>query len=203
MKKSITTLVLFMLFIIAQTTEAQVFKKDDKFLNIGYGFGSYYSNFGKAYSNQFGYTQNGFGPASISFDHGVTNKLSIGGFIGYYRSGVSWNTVGYPTLNIPSYEYKYSWSGLQILLRGAYHYNFDVEKLDTYFGVGFGYTNWSYKWESTEPSFNSAAYNIKSGSPVGLSGFVGARYMFSEKLGGYIEGGWGLSAVQLGLTFKP
>jgi hypothetical protein len=202
MKKIITNLFLCLLFLIAEPTQAQIFQKDKNFINVGYGFGSYTRGLGNAYASQTGYTRHAFGPVSVSFEHGIKNNISLGGFVGYYRSGVSWNTAAYPTLNIPSYEYKYTWSGLQILFRGAYHYDFKVEKLDTYGGLGIGYTNWSYKWESTEPSFNSTNYIIKGGSPIGLSAFVGARYMFSEQVGGYLEGGWGLSAVQLGLTFK-
>ncbi len=226
MKKSILTLVLFTIFTIAQTTQAQVtvaqttqsqvtvaqttqsqvFKKDDKFLSIGYGFGILVPDYGAAYVYQLGYSNYNIGPVSISFDRFLSDKISFGGYLGYYTSVATWSTASYPSLNNPSYENKYSFSGIQILLRGAYHYNLkalniDAENLDVYFGFGLGYTGWSSKRESTDP--NAFIYNIPLGSPVGFSGFVGTRYMFTEKIGGYVEAGYGLSAMQLGLTFKP
>ena len=228
MKKSILTLVLFTIFTIAQTTQAQVtvaqttqsqvtvaqttqsqvFKKDDKFLSIGYGFGILVPDYGDAYIYQLGYSHYNIGPVSISFDRFLSDKISFGGYLGYYTSVATWSTASYPSLNNPSYENKYSFSGIQILLRGAYHYNLkalniDAENLDLYFGFGLGYTGWSSKRESTDPIFNLYNINTPLGSPVGFSSFVGARYMFTEKIGGYLEAGYGLSAIQLGLTFKP
>jgi hypothetical protein len=41
-----------------------------------------------------------------------------------------------------------------------------------------------------------------SGSGVGFSGFLGARYYFSDKVGGYAELGYGLTTLQIGLAVK-
>jgi hypothetical protein len=42
------------------------------------------------------------------FDILDSDKISFGGYLGYYTSVATWSTASYPSLNIPSYENKYS-----------------------------------------------------------------------------------------------
>ena len=76
------------------------------------------------------------------------------------------------------------------------------DKFDPYLGVGLGFLKYGYKWTSSDPSFNEANYNVSLGTPLGYQIFAGARYMFSDNVGGYVEVGYGLSVANFGLTFK-
>lgn len=190
-----------MLLVAGQThLNAQVFEKGKSYVNLGYGIGLFSGKLANAYASYEGYSTHSLGPISFSYEKAIKDNISVGGFVGYYNAGAKWNSAA--IFGIPSYEYKYSWSGLQILVRGAYHIKLSNEKLDLYGGAGIGYTKWTYKWESNEPNFNEANYKISSGSPLGISVFGGVRYLFNEKIGVYSEGGWGLSAAQVGITFK-
>lgn len=201
MNKIKNSFVALVLLLLGQTIlKAQVFEKGKVYVNLGYGIGLFSGNFAKAYSSYQGYSTHSIGPISLSVEKGINENISLGGFAGYYNAGATWNSSA--ILGIPSYEYNYSWSAIQILFRGAYHFKLANEKLDLYGGAGIGYTKWTYKWESNEPTFNEANYNISGGSPIGISAFGGARYMFKPNFGVYAEGGWGLSAAQIGLTFK-
>ncbi|WP_266362983.1 hypothetical protein [Tellurirhabdus rosea] len=114
-----------------------------------------------------------------SFEVGVIPNLTVGG-IGAYR--------GYS-----GYGAYYS-----IGARGSYHFNEILsianDKVDLYGGLGLIYSGWS--WNESYIGFRD------SYGGVGLGGHVGARYFFSEKIGGFAEAGFGVAPLQLGLTVK-
>ncbi len=59
----------------------------------------------------------------------------------------------------------------------------------------------SFKDETNYPngvgSFSAGTY-----SGVSLTGLIGARYYFTDKIGAYLEAGFGVSVLQLGLAVK-
>ena len=110
----------------------------------------------------------------VSFEHGFTENISAGGSADF----LSYSVLGSG----------YTW--LYFSARGSYHLGELLkagDKLDPYAGAGLGY--------------------LSSG---GLSGFggiypqihVGARYYFTEKIGGFAEAGAGSAALKLGVAFK-
>ena len=155
----------------------EVFQKGTTAINAGIGLGSYYS----------GIT---IPPLSISLDYGVADNLingnngsiSVGGFAGYTASS---HTYG---------AYKSTFSYIALGGRGAFHYQF-APKLDTYAGMMI-----SYDIISTPDSW--ANYVWSYGSRVDWSIFLGARYFFTEKIGGFAELGYGFYNLNLGVTFK-
>lgn len=112
---------------------AQVFEEGSKFLHVGVGVGSPY-----AYSG----SKMGVPPLHAAFEIGVTDKIGVGGLVGYTSS--SFDQV-YFTGN---YSWKFSY--LIVGARGAFHF-LDHDKIDAYGGVLLGYNIASAKFESTDP----------------------------------------------------
>ncbi len=82
--------------------------------------------------------------------------------------------------------------------RGTFHYPL-VDKLDTYAGLLLGYhiVNWTYtgNWGGISQDNSSSA--------VYFSGFIGARYYFTNNIGAYLELGSGsLGLANIGVAIK-
>jgi opacity protein-like surface antigen len=182
----------------ASMLNAQVFEQGSNHVNVGYGFGLGSGRLLKAYNTYDGYKFSGFGPAFLSYERGVTDNIGVGASISYSSYGASWIQKSY----LSSYNYSYRWTTLAIMARGAYHFNVRNDKFDPYAGIGLGFMKFGYKWTSSDPSFNEANNNVSLGTPFGYQIFAGARYMFSDKIGGYAEIGYGVSVMNFGLTFK-
>ena len=110
-----------------------------------------------------------------SFEHGVTDAISVGvgaDFLHYNFGGTSFNFT-------------------YLAVRGSYHFgellNIQDKKFDPYAGLGLGYVTYG-------------SFNVSSG--VFLQAHVGARYFFSDNIGGFAEIGAGSSTIKLGVAFK-
>lgn len=106
------------------------------------------------------------------------------------------------------YEYDRKWSNTVIGLRGALHVNEIIEsdQFDLYGGLMLGYNIGGYKDKSTrtrngvtEDYADDHRYRL---SYVTWSTFVGGRYLFTERIGAYLEVGYGVSYLNLGLTAR-
>lgn len=178
MRKVIFTLV-FAFF--AVSSQAQVFQKGTNMVNVGIGFGTTLGGSGNAR------------PAiSASFEHGQwevggPGVISWGGYVG--NTGFSYGSGGY----------KMKWNYTIVGARAAYHYNGfeDAPNLDVYGGAMLSYNILSF---SDSSGILSGANSY--GSNLGFTGFLGGRYMFSDKLGAFAELGYGISTVNVGLTIK-
>ncbi len=86
-------------------------------------------------------------------------------------------------------------------MRAAYHFDFGVEKMDVYAGVGGALHVYS-DTDRTDNPFDTK-YNKKSVSiGGGPSIFGGIRYLFTPKFGVYAEAGYDISVLNGGLVFK-
>ena len=189
--------ILFSLFLFLSTQQlnAQAFEQENNFIQAGYGLGLGYGRLLNAYDAYDGYKFSGFGPVFASYERGITDRIGVGVALSYSSYGGKW-------LDGSNYNYSYRWTTLSIMARGAYHFEMRNDKFDPYLGVGIGFLKYGYKWTSSDPSFNEANYNVSLGTPLGYQIFAGARYMFSDNVGGYVEVGYGLSVANFGLTFK-
>ena len=155
----------------------EVFQKGTTAINAGIGLGSYYS----------GIT---IPPLSVSLDYGVADNLingnngsiSVGGFAGYTATS---HTYG---------AYKSTFSYIALGGRGAFHYQF-APKLDTYAGMMISY-------DISSASSNNVDTSWVATSGIHWSLFLGGRYFFTEKIGGFAELGYGFYNLNLGVTFK-
>lgn len=190
MKKVVITL---FAAILAFNLSAQdnTFLKGDKVLNLGIGFGGgYYSSYSS------GFSKTPFLSAAV--DVGIiedvldVGSVGIGGYIGY--ASAKWESDNYLGST-------YGWKETNFVIgpRGTFHYPL-VDKLDTYAGVLLAYH--SVSWKETGDWAGFTGYGGGS-SGVYFSGFIGARYYFTESLAVMLElGSGGLSLANVGVSFK-
>jgi len=165
-------------------SQESTFKKGDKVLNLGIGFGS------GLYTGT--YYKTSVPPISASFEaavwDGIAEKGSIGlgGYVGY--SAHKWEYSGW--------GYKYS--NIYIAGRGTFHYPL-VNKLDTYGGLALGWNiASSSEYGNAIPGYD---YNATTGGLL-YAFFVGGRYYFTDRFAGMAELGVGLVYLNLGVAFK-
>lgn len=187
MTKKIVAFILVITCGAVLSIQAQnVFSKGDKIVNVGIGLGSYYG--GDGYSSSIP-------PISASFEKGIVDGLldgkasiGVGGYLAYTAN--KWEA----TYGGSTYGYKYSYFVLGA--RGAFHYQF-VDKLDTYAGLMLG-----YNVVGSSSFGNGSGSSSPTASGFGYSAFLGARYHFSDKLAAFAEIGYGISALELGISFR-
>ncbi|MBK9290717.1 MAG: outer membrane beta-barrel protein [Bacteroidetes bacterium] len=150
------------------------FEKGQKDLNIGLGLGA-----------RFAAGSVTMPPVSVSFEVGINDNISVGGYAGYTSSVQDFSAL--------NYKWKYSY--IIIGAKGAYHYPL-VDNIDTYGGIMLGYNIANVSLEGS--------VNLPTPSAGGLtySGYVGGRYHFGEKFGVFGELGYGISWITAGLTLK-
>lgn len=182
---------------VSTITQAQ-FDQGDNRLGVGVGIGGSYG---------IGYSGSGVSetPAiALHFDHGMGDlgpgKWGLGGFVGYKSYKYEYTNY-YFGLN--NYVSSYKWTYVVIGARGTWHYNdwHGNPNLDTYGGLMLAYRAASFKDETVYPS-GIGATSAGTYSGFSLTGLVGARYFFSDRIGAYLEAGFGVSVLQLGLAVK-
>lgn len=181
MKKVLLLLVAVVSLAFSAQAQSE-FNKGQLVGNLGVGLGTYTSG---SFS---------LPPLSVSADYGMVDGLlegkasvGLGGYLGYY---------GYKTSIYDNFGH--SFSNVVLGARGTFHYTF-VPKLDTYAGLMLGYKI------VTASMYGSGVLNDTIS--VGTSGlfpsfFVGARYFFTPKFGAFAEAGYGVSALELGITCR-
>lgn len=178
MKKAIFTL---LAIITATIACGQSFQKGTIAANAGIGVGTALGGLGNAR------------PAiSVSLDKGIwevggPGVISLGGYLG--NTGYKYSDMGYTA----------KWNYIVVGARGAYHYNgfTSVPKLDVYGGAMLAYNIVKYSSDGDD-----AGQSNSYGSGVGLTGFLGGRWFFTESIGAYAELGYGVSVLNVGATFK-
>lgn len=167
MKQQFFLLSVFFLF-LAQVASSQVaYEKGDKIGQIGVGLGS------------------GIGlPISLGYEVGITEKISIGG------------TVGFASHSTPVFADKISVMYIPVGLKGAYHF-YVTDKIDAYGGAVLGYL---VATASYPDNFNWPKTNYSS---VMYGGYAGGRYYFTPSLGVFAEVGYtSLGYLSAGLSYK-
>lgn len=184
MKKNLL-LTALLFFTITSTTLAQsklAFNNGDNLLNVGVGLGSPF--FGTGYSSSLP-----FNP-TVSFEHGISDAISIGAMVSYADS-----KYGFA---VPGEAYSFKESATFLGVRGSYHFDQLLElpeKFDLYAGASLGYVAVGFS--------DNQGYTGSVGSAVGLGVFGGAKYYLGSNVSGYGELGFqSLSVLNLGLTFK-
>lgn len=149
--------------------------KGKNFLNAGVGIGTY------------GFSGTGGLPINASFEHGFTDKISAGPMVSFVKRKF-----------LEDFHYTYFLIGA----RGSYHFNEALkvknEKMDVYGGLSLFYRGYKSSYKGDESEYNFKA----SDGAVDFALHAGARYMFSPNVGGYAELGYGISPLQLGVTFQ-
>jgi hypothetical protein len=93
-------------------------------------------------------------------------------------------------------QYRYSWTNLGFVFRGAYHYGWNVPSLDTYAGFGAG---------TCFSMYNNGGYDSgRKSSHVGFlpTVFFGGSYFFNNIIGVNAELGYNFAYATIGLNFR-
>lgn len=187
------------------SAHAQAFDRGVTAINAGIGLG------GARYSYISSYNDNYKTSPTIvqSIEHGVggvdgVGAIGVGGLFANKTVSYKYTSQGYQSV----YNYDRRWSNTVVGLRGTLHLNEIIEsdKFDVYGGLMLGYNIGSYKDKSTYTTGGITTdyldnYNYKLNF-VTWSTFVGGRYFFTDKIGAYLELGYGASYLNLGLTAK-
>jgi|SRR5690606_24099181 len=178
MKKILLTLVMVLTTVMIH---GQAFENGTTTANAGIGLGTALGGLGNAR------------PAlSVSVDHGLWDLggpgvISLGGYIG--NTGYKYDSGGF----------EHKWNYFVIGARGAYHFNGLTDhpkELDLYGGIMLAYNHVKYS------SDGNNGFGGNYGSGIGFSGFIGGRWFFSDQFGAYAELGYGVSILNVGVTYK-
>src|SRR5665647_2093777 len=177
MKKLLLSLLVVVFTFTQLLSQESTFKKGDKALNLGIGFGSSY--YGGFYTSHM--------PAlSASLEVGVADgildkgSIGVGGYIGYFSA-----------------KYSTYWKTTNFLIgaRVSFHYPL-VNKLDTYTGLQLGYNVFSTKY------YDNTYTTGGSASTLQFAWFAGARYYFSNNIAVFAEVGYGVAYLTVGIALK-
>lgn len=187
-------------FLISNKIKAQSVQKGNFIIDIDYGFPNLFSSLIKsAYntSNGTGVSVGAIGPITGKCEYLLSDKVGVGGIISYANSTVKWNAQGSDGLY---YDYKVSIPRLRILAAMTFHFA-TGDKVDPFFCVGAGYSNYQVKMSTADPDY-SGSKSISWLFPVALRVGVGVRYFFTENIGANMEIGLGQALIQAGLSMK-
>lgn len=179
MKKVVSILALFLCI----QGFSQSFGEGSTRVHAGIGFGSPYTYSG---------SKMGIPPLHASFEIGVTDKIGVGGLIGYTSSSIEESFLS------SSYSWRFSY--LIVGARGAYHFLTD-DKIDLYGGVMLGYNIASAKFESTDATLETF-FTEPSVGGVAYGFFGGGRYNVKDNLAVFAELGYSISWISAGICFN-
>ena len=105
--------------------------------------------------------------------------------------------------NKNNYEYRSNRARTSIAFRAAYHFDFGVDKLDVYAGIGGALHIITDTYSTDDPEYFNSSYNetdrLIDGGP---SIYGGVRFLFTKKFGMYAEAGYDISVLNGGFVFK-
>lgn len=120
-------------------------------------------------------------PIEAAYEYAISNKITVGGFVGY--AAAEFRNAGF------GYDYTY------ILAGGLGNYHFvNTDQFDVYIGAKLGYVNVSADEVGTAFGFSAESSGILYG------GQLGGRYWISESIGINIEAGYGVATLRAGVT---
>lgn len=155
------------------------YKKGDKVLQLGIGIGNTFIDAG---------LNSKFPPVGLTFDYGLSDKFSAGGYAGFAAASQPFSAFG----TTSTYRFRY----FLFTARGSYHF-FTRPRLDPYVGVAIGYDAVSVS--TTGPNYGSVSAKAE-GAIWGI--YAGARYAFHNQFGAFAELGTTIAYLSLGGTYR-
>jgi hypothetical protein len=183
MKKSLVILATLLITVPTIRAQESMFNLGDKALSLGIGIGN------TLYTGT--YYSRGVPPVSLSYEQAIVDEVLEKGVIGIM------GYLGYSSYKYDYLGWGYKYSNIIIGAGGLFHYPL-IDKLDTYAGVLLGYNVVNATEFGTPTGWE---YNASSGGIV-FSGFVGARYYFSESFAAFAQVGYGIAYLTLGVCIK-
>jgi hypothetical protein len=182
MKRLLVLVIVAMLSLPVLRAQESTLELGDKVVGVGIGFGS--SLYSGAYYSM------GMPPISVFYEQAIVDDILEKGVIGVG------GTMGYTSFKYRYSSWGYNLSTFFIGGSGAFHYPF-VDKLDTYAGVTLG-LRFIFQNDYGDPIYDYG------GSSTGFqfAGFIGARYYFTDNIAAFLQLGYGIAYVNLGISIK-
>ena len=154
-------------------SNAQSFQKDGNYVQVG-----------------FGAQVHSLGPLSVGYERGITGLIGIGRFgVG----GAIANEFYYNPAHVNTIQNRTTLMG-----RCAYHFDFDIDKMDVYAGAAVGIQLRG----SEKDRVNGMVYPIAGRVFPFPTVFGGIRYYFSDQFAVYAEAGYGLGYLSGGIVYR-
>lgn len=169
--------------LISIATQAQQFGAGSQRLHLGVGIGSPYAYSGSTTT---------IPPVHASFEYGISDKIGVGGIIGYTSSKYEQSFL--------TTEYSWKFTYLLVGARGSYHF-LTNEKYDVYGGAMLGFNIASAKFESNDATLERFVTEPAAGG-LAFGGFVGGRYNFNEKVAAFAEIGYNIAWLSAGVCLN-
>ena len=190
--------IILICLIVSSSIFAQDFLKDENYITIGYGLDPY--GHANKYNAGFNHKNASIGPFILTYERGITDVLGVGRIgVGGAIAQTFYTSKAYTINNL--YEYKSNRSRTTIAFRAAYHFEFGIDRMDLYAGIGGAFHIIMDKEQTNNPFDPTYSYKRQSVSG-GPSVFAGIRYYFNDNIGVYAEAGYDISALNGGFVFK-
>ncbi len=187
---------ILVLALIVHILNAQEMKQGNNFLSVGVGPAANYWTT---------YHSGGTPAIRLALDHGFKEvgpgTITLGGAVGFFSK---YYKSHYYASNGVLYDYKWSYTYISTVFRAGYYYNLkeaDIPDINVYGGIGMGllYSNFHDSYDGPKDGY---VYYDNSGMDFLFNFYLGANYFFTPKTAAYLEFGYDVSYVTLGLTFK-
>jgi len=158
----------------------------------------------------------GFGPGTNwqgAYGRGFIPAFQVAGEVGLWEVGPGVISLG-GEVGCSFYSYKgtdarygpntsftYHYTEMVIAVRGAYHYGWNIQGLDTYGGVAAG-PRFTFFSASLPDTYTGPVIGEPATVGYGGGAFVGASYFFTDLLGINAEVGFNITYAQVGMVFK-
>ncbi len=139
-----------------------------------------------------------FGVVSLQYTYELAPIFDLGVDAGYSQTLVEWNIPEYYVESLDEVidaNFNAEFNKFTLNLRGNVHFTKD-SKVDPYTALGIGFKMSRWKFSSNAPGFNPTIF----APPMSLLLRFGVRFMFTEYVGAFVEGGIGHGALRGGIT---
>ena len=193
---------LLVLTVIAGTNfsvSAQSLSQGSIVADVYYGFPNLYKTvLETAYSdNGDDFAIGGYGPVGVRGEYLVSEKLGVGVDFMLNKTTVTYNYSGFDSdNNAVIYEDEISTTKWGLMATLNYHI-INNDRLDFCFTAGAGYKDRSWKYESTDPDYQTEEVS-STVIPVAARIALNTRIFFTENIGANIGVGFGQGGILTG-----
>lgn len=172
--------VLFLVFHVNVSAQNNAYNIGDKTASLGLSLGYYGYGF-------LGSRTIGFPPITLTGEYGFHEYVSAGAYLGFASWKYDYSGFGFSD--------SYKWSFVSAGARATFHYlpllnenlelDIDEEKFDFYLSVIAGLEFQNYKSDD-----DIVGVDYSNDVDLAFGPFAGFKYMVTEQLGVFVEGGW-------------
>lgn len=193
MKKILFAIALFASVGFGTTANAQCIEQGSKIVDLFYGAPDGWTSILKTAATGTGVKVTGL-PIGGKFEYMVSDRIGLGAIIGFSQTTLQQD-------DLSGYAEKETFTRI----RGMASFNLHFatgDKIDPYWMIGAGYSNWSIKYTTENPAGTSEGTDVAT-VPYAFRTAVGLRFFFTDNIGIHAETGFGSGAyAQFGLSAK-